>query len=238
MLVTWFLDVDGWTPSKEDWQRLLSYVPQNEVNLIERYRFVKDQKFALCSRLLQRKLIHQVHGVDYQNIRIERTGKPFWVDCTNARWNYNVSHQGSIVAIACHDLYRIGIDVVCITDKSPKLTIDQFFKNFTLYFGSREWAQIHSSPNPLECFYQLWSLKEAYVKALGIGIGFDISRVQFDLDNGIDFYLDDQLTQTWQFITKQLNPTHYISIAMEIPLHERLNSIEWIQLDTHELDRL
>ncbi|THU92123.1 hypothetical protein K435DRAFT_862769 [Dendrothele bispora CBS 962.96] len=33
----------------------------------------------------------------------------------------------------------------------------------------------------LENFFWIWTLKEAYTKALGIGLGFDFSRVEFDL---------------------------------------------------------
>lgn len=32
----------------------------------------------------------------------------------------------------------------------------------------------------LELFFWMWTLKEAYTKALGLGLGFDFQRVDFD----------------------------------------------------------
>ncbi|KAF8665811.1 hypothetical protein AX16_000254 [Volvariella volvacea WC 439] len=44
----------------------------------------------------------------------------------------------------------------------------------------------------------MWTLKEAYTKALGLGLGFDFSRVEFDPENNI-VRVDGQVPKGWWF---------------------------------------
>jgi 4'-phosphopantetheinyl transferase len=44
----------------------------------------------------------------------------------------------------------------------------------------------------------MWTLKEAYTKALGLGLGFDFQRVEFDVVNLV-VRVDGQIPQGWHF---------------------------------------
>lgn len=45
----------------------------------------------------------------------------------------------------------------------------------------------------------MWTVKEAYTKALGIGLGFDFNRVQYDVLNN-RLTVDGIILRGWQFV--------------------------------------
>ncbi|KAE8888154.1 hypothetical protein PF003_g27732 [Phytophthora fragariae] len=165
-----FVDVEAWDPSSPEWHALLRQLPMHEQQQVARFMFAKDQKLALASRLLQRHLIHELFGVDYDAIDIARTPE-------------NVSHHGTIVAIVSDSRALVGVDVARITDRpNQKTSVDEFFRAFADHFNPGEWRYIRETEDEddqYSRFYRLWSLKEAYIKAVGIGLGFSLLRAEF-----------------------------------------------------------
>lgn len=50
----------------------------------------------------------------------------------------------------------------------------------------------------LRRFFWMWTLKEAYTKALGLGLGFDFSRIEFDVVNKV-VRVDRAVPEGWAF---------------------------------------
>lgn len=48
-------------------------------------------------------------------------------------------------------------------------------------------------------FYLIWTLKEAYTKALGLGLGYDFKRIEYDVPRGT-VRIDGVRPYGWEFV--------------------------------------
>lgn len=53
-------------------------------------------------------------------------------------------------------------------------------------------------------FFWIWTMKEAYTKALGIGLGFDFSRIEYNVPDDV-LKIDGQVPKGWQLIKFEIN---------------------------------
>ena len=91
---------------------------------------------------------------------------------------FNLSHSGVYVAVAVTGAGRVGIDIEVHRPDCGFLAIARE------YFCPAELACLNARPEQTEAlFYRYWTLKEAYLKALGSGLSgplrdLDVSRVR------------------------------------------------------------
>lgn len=246
----WFADVSAWEPGSQTWRDAMQLLPPHEQDKVARFLFAKDQRLALASRVLQRRLISTVSccSMPLAKIDIQRTpeNKPYWrrdasqlvgTHALPATWNYNVSHHGHVVAIASHPHRLVGVDVVQLSERpSARTSPADFFRAFKSHFTPCEWSYIYGSSasasasddaaidddddDPFTRFYRLWSLKEAYIKAVGIGLGFKLLRAEFSLNDTAQSWelrLDGALASDWTFECAQLDATHLVTVALGPP---------------------
>jgi len=55
----------------------------------------------------------------------------------------------------------------------------------------------------LDRFYLIWTIKEAYTKAIGLGLGFDPSRIEYDVSANT-VAVDGVTASDWLFETSQV----------------------------------
>lgn len=123
-------------------------------------------------RILRDKL-----GLDPMNIEIVRNayGKPFLKDHDNL--HFNVSHSGHwIVCAVSHE--PVGIDV----EKIEAIDMDIAKR----YFHKTEFNSLLScDPSVrLSRFFDLWTLKESYIKAVGKGLHLPLDSFALALQDG------------------------------------------------------
>ena len=108
----------------------------------------------------------------------------------------------------------VGIDVMPVELVPPQrrglseADVDEFLSCFRSYYTAAEWAWIEKNSSPiansnnttkspaqpvvvLMRFYVIWTLKEAYIKAVGIGLGFELQRAEFTFAGDADVTNDD-----------------------------------------------
>jgi 4'-phosphopantetheinyl transferase len=146
----------------------------------QRFVFARDRlDYAAAHALLRRTLSEAKPGVEPGAWRFARTaaGKPYVVSPPADSMHFSISHTRGLVACATGCQGPVGIDVECdpLAPDNASLLADVCSRD--------EQAQIITAM-PFErdkVFLDLWTLKEAYLKARGVGIGVDLTRYWFDL---------------------------------------------------------
>ncbi|XP_057789314.1 uncharacterized protein LOC131006158 [Salvia miltiorrhiza] len=223
----WIVDISNWNPSLQDFNLAVSLLPHHEHASITRFVKLEDRKRALVSRLLQYALVHRLLGIPFDEIIIKRTpeGKPFLV-CDSVEpgfpnFNFNVSHHGDYVAIASEPICLVGVDIVSHSVPVNEAA-DEFIQSFSSYFSDLEWCNICNAGSPdekLRVFYRYWCLKEAFVKAIGSGVGHKLDDVEFHHVNWENIFVKvcGKELKDWKFWLLELGNNHSVSIARGHP---------------------
>ena len=137
--------------------------------------FEKDKKLSLCANYILRCALNDV-GIDYNNIEIDfkENNKPILKNIDGIFFNLSHSKEMAICAISTKE---IGCDIQKKSDNSLEIA-DRFF--------SKEEIDLINKNNTKEekedMFYRLWTLKESYMKALGLGLNMGLSEFQIQFD--------------------------------------------------------
>ena len=179
-----------WNPTQSEWLKAGQCIQPEEKDRIAGFHFKRDAKSAMIGRLLLRHGVSLLTGAPVRALRFGRTekGKPYLlspVDKQTPRCDisFNISHQGDFVVLAAESGRTVGVDVMKVEWTRPTKIAD-FLLSLKRQLTTAEWAQVESRQKDMDqlaAFYRFWCLKESYVKALGVGIGFEVSRLDFSL---------------------------------------------------------
>lgn len=152
--------------------RLLALLTLEKQEKIKRFVFRMDALRSLVAELLSRYLIGITLQINNNEIQFEvnRYGKPFVKGSTN--FHFNVSHAGTWIVCAI-DTQPIGVDVEKIKEIDLKLA-DHFF-------SKKEQQDLHRLPylEQQSYFFDLWCLKESYIKMVGKGLSIPLDSFTF-----------------------------------------------------------
>ncbi len=158
------------------WQILAS----DEKIRANQFRFERDKIRYTVSRGILRELIAGYIKDSPKTIKLDYTqyGKPFLV--TNSSSNelyFNLSHSHNCIVYAFTKNIDVGIDVELY---QPQFTVEDVAK---CCFSKQEYDKLQklSGYQKHSYFYRVWTLKEAFVKSIGLGLTYDLQQIKIDL---------------------------------------------------------
>ena len=145
-----------------------------------RYRFDKHRRRFIACRGQVRRILAGYLSVDASKIRFSYgpKGKPSlaspWSD-SEIQFNISDSHELALCALCLNRDLGVDLESIC-----RPTDFDGLAERF---FAAREVDVLRSLPDDqrIEAFFNCWTRKEAVLKAVGIGLGMPLNRVEVTL---------------------------------------------------------
>ncbi|WZX99268.1 4'-phosphopantetheinyl transferase superfamily protein [Bacillus sp. FSL W7-1360] len=187
----------------EPWLKKVS--PERQARIL-RMRRPADRIRSLVSELLARKYISEARHIAFAEIEFlsNEYGKPLVSEALSL--SFNLSHSGNWVLFAL-DETTVGVDVEQI-HSIEELSLAKRF------FDPAEAAQLSelSEKQRQERFFQLWSLKESYIKWKGTGLGTPLHSFRFMKEKGEWSFSNDHGDECF-FHSIRLDDSHYMAVC-------------------------
>ena len=199
----WFIDPATLPPSQvNDLTALLS---EEEFAKLKHYRHQATRHTALLTRAISRLVLSHYTQTPAVSLTFTKqpNGKP---ELANNAHNirFNLSHNDQLIVLAVCVNDEIGCD---IESPNRKVNIPAITRRF---FAPQEQQLLSQLPEQLQQqqFFEIWTLKEAFVKATGLGIALGLDRFYFQTLPFIKVLFNAQYPlppQAWQFYQAPLN---------------------------------
>lgn len=130
--------------------------------------------------------------------------------------NFNLSHTEKMIVLAVALENNIGVDVEFMLRRTAHLDIAE------RYFSKSEFQELRTLPieQQKERFFDLWTLKEAYIKACGMGLAIPLDHFSYSFPGAgeVQILFDpnrDDHPRYWGFWQIKPNKTHVASLAVQ-----------------------
>ncbi|MGD1897935.1 MAG: 4'-phosphopantetheinyl transferase family protein [Phormidesmis sp.] len=182
--------------SEETVQRYERCLAEDERSRANRFRFPDDRRRFIVARGTLRYLLSQhfqcvPHDIafcygKYGKPSVEPVGLESQMSAErqttaqsapgNCDFHFNVSHSGELALCVLGYAHRVGIDI----EKIKKIQrLDGMMERCLV---SSEQRYVEAATHPLKAFLTYWTCKEAYLKAIGLGLSQSMTSVQVEID--------------------------------------------------------
>jgi 4'-phosphopantetheinyl transferase len=203
----------------------LDVLAPEERERASRFRFDKDRRLYLASRVLLRNLLsrHSTVAPRAWAFVADEYGKPRIVSPSGVELDVSVSHTNGLVCCAVAQRSAIGVDAEDITRTvDMSAIVERCFSPGE----RRRLGRLQPMDARVE-FFKHWTLKEALAKALGIGLSADFAALSFRLRGetaAVSFGRSVEGTRrAWGFHLFQPTVDHIIAVCVRrtVPPGER-----------------
>lgn len=129
--------------------------------------------FCLSRLMLRRLMREQLPNATATELTRERSGRLVLSGAPG--WHISVSHCPGRIAVMLAAA-PCGVDIEVFREIAWQKIARRYFSR-----GEQEWLASLPEANARQAFFQLWTLKEAGVKAMGKGLANHLASLAFDL---------------------------------------------------------
>ena len=161
--------------------QLATFLSPDEIERANKFRFAQHKRRFIAARGILRELLSNYLQISPNDLKFKYgdRGKPELTGCKqDTPLKFNLSHSGEYVLYGFTYHHSIGVDLEHIREMPDAVKIAQRF------FSDREYRLINSVEDTQKSavFFKLWTAKEAYLKAIGIGLSGSLANVDITFD--------------------------------------------------------
>ncbi|MEI6411724.1 MAG: 4'-phosphopantetheinyl transferase superfamily protein [Bacteroidota bacterium] len=197
----------------DEWENLSRRIPERLLQPILQFQRWEDRQASLFGKLLLQAALSAmgeardlICALDWDQYK--RPYLPGNID-------FNIAHTDGFVLCALQKNGRIGIDAEAIKPV--------FIPDYKAVFTKTEYVKLLTAPNETLLFFELWTKKEAVMKADGKGFYLDPKSISVDSDRII---LGDN---QWIISSLQVHESLVCNVALT---HELPIDLNWFTLET------
>ncbi len=187
---------------------LLESLPPHKQEKIERFYHRADALRCMTAEILSRYMICRSLAIKNREIQINcnRYGKPQLAGDIGRFYHFNHSHSGQWVVGVLSDS-PCGIDVEEIREADLDIAEHCFAK--------QEFQDLQAMPVELreEYFFDLWTLKESFVKACGLGLSLPLDSFAVRKRSSGITLLTKHEFQDFRFRQYPIDPAYKLSVC-------------------------
>jgi 4'-phosphopantetheinyl transferase len=215
--------------TQEEYTHALQTLASDERERAARFVFPRDRFGFVAAHSLLRQALS-----DYENVppgawifAANAYGKPALADrfvATNLR--FNLAHTHGLVACAVCRGADVGIDVESLAPRFHPLDLANRFFSPSEVISLQECAESERYTR----FIELWTLKEAYVKAIGVGLSHPLQTFSFVLDGSSSLRFEPATSDDfsgWHVALLAPSTRHRMAVATRGSARETLQITAW-----------
>jgi 4'-phosphopantetheinyl transferase len=224
----WIASLDAGATGLDD---DVSQLSAEEAARAAQLRFDRDRRHYVASHIWLRRLLADRLGLSTGRIayRYGAAGKPELVSAGPSELRFSMSRSGgrALYALACGR--DVGVDIERCSVQADLATVESRF------FAPAERAELKGldADRRQRAFYRLWTRKEAYVKAVGVGLRFPLDAIDITGDLvKLDAAVPELTNRRQPWSVRDLDVEHGYAAAVSIE-----GDLDAAQLRVRLLDR-
>jgi 4'-phosphopantetheinyl transferase len=212
-------------PPGVEYDRLAGTLSADERARAHRFHFERDRRRYVVGHGLLRAILGRYLDLEASEVRFRfgQHGKPFLAaGLGDAGLQFNMAHSHGLGLYALIRDHAVGVDIEHVRDQAD---LEQIAANF---FSARENAALRAldADQRLVGFYNCWTRKEAYIKAIGEGLNYPLDQFDVSLIPGEPVRLlgiagDEGAPNRWSLWSLEPCAGYVGALAIAVPFADR-----------------